>query len=61
MVAHAQGHLLFPLGRLLKTVAFKVKDKGYVLAALRGLDRIDYRKLAAACGTKADSCGPATT
>ena len=51
-VADAQEYLLFPLERLLKTVAFKVKDQGYVLAAVRGLDRIDYRKLAAACGTK---------
>jgi Cys-tRNA(Pro)/Cys-tRNA(Cys) deacylase len=44
--------LLFPLERLLKTVAFKVKARGYVLAAVRGPDHIDYRKLAAACGTK---------
>jgi Cys-tRNA(Pro)/Cys-tRNA(Cys) deacylase len=51
-VADAQEHLLFPLERLLKTVAFKVKARGYVLAAVRGPDRIDYRKLAAACGTK---------
>lgn len=51
-VADAQEHLLFPLERLLKTVAFKVKARGYVLAAVRGPDRIDYRKLAAACRTK---------
>ena len=51
-VADAQEHLLFPLERLLKTVAFKVKARGYVLAAVRGPDRIDYRKLAVACGTK---------
>lgn len=50
-VADAQERLLFPLERLLKTVAFKVKARGYVLAAVRGPDRIDYRKLAAACGT----------
>lgn len=50
-VADAQEHLLFPLERLLKAVAFKVKDRGYILAAVRGPDRIDYRKLAAACGT----------
>jgi len=51
-VADAEEHLLFPLERLLKTIAFKVKAGGYVLAAVRGPDRIDYRKLAAACGTK---------
>lgn len=50
--ADAQAYLHFPLERLLKTVAFKVKDRGYVLAAVRGSDRIDYRQLAAACGTK---------
>src|SRR5512143_994088 len=51
-VADAEERLLFPLERLLKTIAFKVKSGGYVLAAVRGPDRIDYRKLAAACGTK---------
>ena len=33
---------------LLKTVAFKIKDSSWVLAAVRCQDRIDYRKLAAA-------------
>jgi Cys-tRNA(Pro)/Cys-tRNA(Cys) deacylase len=51
-VADAEEHLLFPLERLLKTVAFRVRARGYVLAAVRGPDRIDYRKLAAACGVK---------
>jgi Cys-tRNA(Pro)/Cys-tRNA(Cys) deacylase len=51
-VADAEAHLLFPLERLLKTVAFKIKAGGYILAAVRGPDRIDYRKLATACGTK---------
>ena len=51
-VADAEEHLLFPLERLLKTIAFKVKAGGYILAAVRGPDRVDYRKLAAACGTK---------
>jgi Cys-tRNA(Pro)/Cys-tRNA(Cys) deacylase len=50
--ADAKEYLHFPLERLLKTVAFKVKTRGYVLAAVRGPDHIDYRKLAAACGTK---------
>lgn len=51
-VADAEERLPFPLERLLKTVAFKVKTGGYILAAARGPDRIDYRKLAAASGAK---------
>ncbi len=51
-VADAKERLLFPLERLLKTIAFKIKAGGYVLAAVRGPDRIDYRKLASACRTK---------
>ncbi|MHC1729682.1 MAG: aminoacyl-tRNA deacylase [Syntrophobacteraceae bacterium] len=35
---------------LLKTVAFRIKDSSWVLAAVRCRDRIDYRKLAAALG-----------
>jgi Cys-tRNA(Pro)/Cys-tRNA(Cys) deacylase len=51
-VADAEKKLLFPLERLLKTVAFRIKAGGYILAAVRGPDRIDYRKLATAVGTK---------
>jgi Cys-tRNA(Pro)/Cys-tRNA(Cys) deacylase len=51
-VADAEANLDFPLERLLKTIAFRIRSGGYVLAAVRGPDRIDYRKLAAACGTK---------
>jgi Cys-tRNA(Pro)/Cys-tRNA(Cys) deacylase len=51
-VADAEAHLFFPLERLLKTIAFRVRSGGFILAAVRGPDRIDYRKLAAACGTK---------
>ncbi len=35
---------------LLKTVAFRIKDSFWVLAAVRCRDRIDYRRLAAALG-----------
>lgn len=35
---------------LLKTVAFKIKDSFWVLAAVKCRDRIDYRRLAAALG-----------
>ncbi len=51
-VADARERSLFPLERLLKTIAFKAKTGGYILAAVRGPDRIDYRKLASACGAK---------
>ncbi len=51
-VADAKERELFPLERLVKTIAFRIKAGGYLLATLRGLDRIDYRKLAAACGAK---------
>lgn len=51
-VADAEAYLDFPLARLLKTIAFRTRSGGYILAAVRGPDRIDYRKLAAACDTK---------
>jgi Cys-tRNA(Pro)/Cys-tRNA(Cys) deacylase len=51
-VADAEAYLDFPIDRLLKTIAFKIRPAGYILAAVRGPDRVDYRKLAAACGVK---------
>jgi Cys-tRNA(Pro)/Cys-tRNA(Cys) deacylase len=51
-VADAGERLPFPAERLLKTIAFKIKAGGYILAAVRGPDRIDYRKLATASGRK---------
>ena len=51
-VADAQERLLFPLERLLKTVAFRRKAGGWILAGVRGPDRVDYRKLAAAADTR---------
>jgi Cys-tRNA(Pro)/Cys-tRNA(Cys) deacylase len=51
-VADAGERLPFPPERLLKAVAFKIKTGGYILAAVRGPDRIDYRRLAAASGAK---------
>ena len=49
-VADAAERLSFPTEQLLKTVVFRVKHGPWVLAGCRGEDRIDYRKLAAACG-----------
>lgn len=51
-VADAGERLPFPVERLLKAIAFRIKAGGYLLAAVRGPDRIDYRKLAAASGAK---------
>ena len=49
-VADAQARLPFPFAAYLKTVAFRLKAGGWVLAALRGADRVEYRGLAAALG-----------
>ncbi len=51
-VADAAARLPFPAEQFLKTVAFRVKDGPWIVAASRGRDRIDYRKLAAATGVK---------
>jgi Cys-tRNA(Pro)/Cys-tRNA(Cys) deacylase len=50
--ADAKAGLDFPLERLIKTIAFRHKSGRLVLAALRGQDRVDYRKLAAGMGVK---------
>lgn len=41
-----------PIDNLLKTVVFKIKDGAWILAAVRGTDRIHYKKLADALGVK---------
>jgi Cys-tRNA(Pro)/Cys-tRNA(Cys) deacylase len=45
-VAEVEASLPFLLDKMLKTIAFRLKDGRIVLAGLRGHDRIDYRKLA---------------
>jgi len=49
-VADALERLPFSPEAYLKTVAFRLKAGGWVLAVLRGADRVDYRALAAALG-----------
>jgi Cys-tRNA(Pro)/Cys-tRNA(Cys) deacylase len=49
-VADARDRLSFSPDAFLKTIAFRLKRGGWVLAALRGQDRVDYRGLAAALG-----------
>ncbi|MCC6894324.1 MAG: YbaK/EbsC family protein [Anaerolineae bacterium] len=52
--ADAVDKLPFPPDRMLKTIAFRLKAGGWVLAACRGQDALDYKKLAAAFGVKRD-------
>jgi Cys-tRNA(Pro)/Cys-tRNA(Cys) deacylase len=47
-VADMEAYLPFPKEQFLKTLAFKIKNAFWVLAAMRGQDRVDYRKMAAA-------------
>src|SRR6476469_2703891 len=42
----------FPLARMVKTVVLGIKGDGWALVAVRGADRVDYRKLADALGVK---------
>ena len=52
--ADAMEKLSFPGDRLLKTVAFRTRQGKWILTALRGEDRVDYRKLAGALGVRRD-------
>ncbi len=47
-----RDHLPFPPDAMLKTVAFQIKQAGWVLVAVGGAERVDYRRLAAALGVK---------
>jgi len=51
-VIDAEERLPFPKEAFLKTVVFKIKNGYWILAAVRGQDSVDYRKLAAAFGVK---------
>jgi Cys-tRNA(Pro)/Cys-tRNA(Cys) deacylase len=53
-IQDADAYLGFPVERLLKTIAFRVKNRGWVLAGLCGYAQVDYKKLAAACGVSRD-------
>jgi len=53
-VLDAETHLDFPVNQVLKTIAFRIKLSGWVLAALCGYNQVDYKKLAAACGVSRD-------
>jgi Cys-tRNA(Pro)/Cys-tRNA(Cys) deacylase len=49
-IADADAHLDFPVDRLLKTIAFRVKNGGWVLAGLCGYAQVEYKRLAEAIG-----------
>ncbi len=53
-VLDAETNLTFPVDQLLKTIAFRIKNGGWVLAALCGYQQVDYKKLAAVCFTSRD-------
>lgn len=53
-VQDAELHLDFPVEQLLKTIAFRVKNRGWVLTALCGYAQVDYKRLAAAVGVNRD-------
>jgi Cys-tRNA(Pro)/Cys-tRNA(Cys) deacylase len=46
----AARNLSFPVDRIVKTIAFRIRGGGIVLAALRGTRRVDYPRLAALAG-----------
>jgi Cys-tRNA(Pro)/Cys-tRNA(Cys) deacylase len=46
----AAGNLDLDTARIVKTIAFRLRDGRIVLAALRGTRRVDYAKLAALLG-----------
>jgi Cys-tRNA(Pro)/Cys-tRNA(Cys) deacylase len=54
-VADSLEKLPFPLERYLTTVAFRIKHGDWVLTGRRGMDRIDYKKLAAALGVRREA------
>lgn len=49
-IQDADDNLWFPVERLVKTIAFRIKDGGFVLVGLCGYSQVDYKKLAAALG-----------
>lgn len=53
-IANADASLDFPVERLLKTIAFRVKDRGWLLAGILGYAQLDYRRLSAAVGVPRD-------
>lgn len=47
--------LPFPKEKLLKTLVFKIRNSFWILAVIKGQDKVDYRKLASAFGVNRES------
>jgi Cys-tRNA(Pro)/Cys-tRNA(Cys) deacylase len=54
----ASQNLSFDVARIVKTVAFRTRNGGLVLAALRGTVRVDYSKLAVLVGVNRRDLAP---
>lgn len=54
----AKQYPIFDVARIVKTVAFRTRDNGMVLAALRGTARVDYSLLAALVGVNRRDLAP---
>jgi Cys-tRNA(Pro)/Cys-tRNA(Cys) deacylase len=57
-VEDAAQNLSFEVARIVKTVAFRTRNGGLVLAALRGIRRVDYPRLAALVGVNRRDLAP---
>ena len=54
----ATQNLSFDVARIVKTVAFRIRSGGLLLAALRGTGRVDYPRLAALIGVNRRDLAP---
>lgn len=57
-VEDAEQNLSFEVARIVKTVAFRTRNGGLVLAAVRGTRRVDYPRLAALVGVNRRDLAP---
>lgn len=60
-VEDAAQNLSFEVARIVKTVAFRTRGGGLVLAAVRGTRRVDYARLAALLGVNRRDLAPLST
>lgn len=54
----AEQYLLFDVARIVKTVAFRIRNDRIVLAALQGIRRVDYPRLATLAGINRRDLAP---
>lgn len=53
-IQDADEALWFPVEQLVKTIAFRMKGRGWALVGLCGYNQVDYKKLAAALSINRD-------